>query len=59
MLEKIKDTIRNPISTMLYFNILSAKKNLEKPKTLITKIIINIIINPLLAPLISVELNDI
>lgn len=59
MLEKINDTIRKPIIIMLYFNIPSAIKNLEKPRTFITPITRNIIIRPLPAPLISAELNDI
>ena len=44
---------------MLYFNILSAIKNLEKPSTFTTDIKRNIIINPLLAPFISAELKEI
>ena len=59
MLEKIKATIKKPISKMLYFNILSAITNLEKPNTLIANISKNIITNPLEAPLISALLNDI
>lgn len=59
MLEKINDTMRNPIKTILYFNILCAITNLESPSTLSTNIIMNIINNPLEAPLISAELSDI
>ena len=56
MLEKIKDTMSNPISTILYFKILSAITNFEKPNTFTTNIRRNIISSPFEAPLISAVL---